>query len=227
MPITKLPLKKLIEFRRLTPRRKSTFSNNLKKPKKPSVGTGGDYWTRSLSAISTAFKNNDNSIIKERLDALLNDYASTSIKKTKVMYQRNIDILERYIGFDFSSWWSIPIDKFLSKPDSMSVIDIDGIPTQIRPHHIFTYEKNEDQCIGGIWFVTWLDGFKKGDLGIYSEALFRYLTINYPEDYIINPTSCIIVDASSMQVITYDQVLSGKIPSLIDATINDINKYLK
>ncbi|KJS07124.1 MAG: hypothetical protein VR77_02170 [Flavobacteriales bacterium BRH_c54] len=226
MSINKLTLKKLVEFRRLSERRKNTFTNNLKKTKEPNIGEARDYWNRSLSGISTAFKNNDNSIIKERLDGLLDDYTSTSVNKTKIMYKRNIDILEKYIDFDFSNWWSIPIKQLLSKPDHMSIIDMNGIPLQIKPHHIFTYENNGSECVGGIWFITWLEGFKKGDMGIYSEALFRYLSKHYSKDYTIDPSGCITIDVSNMQVVGYEEILNGKIPSLIDTAINDIKKYL-
>lgn len=227
MPITKLPLKKLIEFRRLTPRSKNTFSNNLKRPKKISIGSGGDYWIRCISAISMAFKENDNSIVRERLDKLEDDYALPSSSQTKTMRKRNIDILQNYVNFDFSLLRPSQDLEFLSRPSSMSVVEMNSLPIQILPNHIFSYGSEDDRKIGGIWFITWQEGFKEGDMGIYSEALFRYLTENFSEDFYINPSNCIIVDISNMQTVRYSEILDGYIPSLIDETINDINKYLK
>jgi hypothetical protein len=67
--IKNIPVKKLVEFRRLTERSKSTFANNLKLPKKPKGedSGGGNYWIRSISGISNSFKANDNTIIQEKI----------------------------------------------------------------------------------------------------------------------------------------------------------------
>lgn len=226
MAINKIPVKKIVEFKRLSRRSQQTFANNLRKPRKKSDGGGGDYWVRSNSAISTAYKHKDNSIIKERLDALEDDYALPSTKQTKIMRKRNIEILEKYVGFDFDPWWPASDLKFLSQPSDKAVIQMNSLPIHVKPNHIFTYDRNGRKSIGGIWFVTWLDGFKPSDLGIFSEGLHRYLTINYSGDYIISPASCITVDVSTVQAIGYDKILSGEVPSLIDATVSDINECM-
>ncbi|WP_299362152.1 hypothetical protein [Winogradskyella sp.] len=67
MALKKLPVKKLVEFRRLSKRRQLTFTNRLKSPKESS-SSGGDYWVRSISAISNAFRENDNSYINKKLE---------------------------------------------------------------------------------------------------------------------------------------------------------------
>ncbi|MDO6808878.1 hypothetical protein Q4603_09660 [Zobellia galactanivorans] len=140
------------------------------------------------------------------------------------MYKRNIDILTKYQNFDFSEWWPSTSLNFLPKPQS--ILEMHGLPIQIRPQQIFSYGAENNQSVGGIWLITWLQGYKDEDLGIYSEALFRYLSSYYSEDYIINPAACMVVDISKMKVIGYDKVIDGEIPSLLDASIAKIKAHL-
>ncbi|MCH2490859.1 MAG: hypothetical protein MK211_11985 [Flavobacteriales bacterium] len=222
-----VPIKKLIEFRRYSERRKATFVYNLKKPKeKKERSDGGNYWVRSISALSTAFKNDDITILKERLDLLKDDYEATDRKQTKVMYQRNIDILYNFEDYDFSEIRPANNLTFLSKPTDKSIVKINGIPLQVLPNHVFTYGDGDKPSIGGIWFVVWLDGFKIGDLGIYSEAIFRYLSKHYSKEYTINPRDCLVVDALGGKNVDYEQVVNGEIPSLLGLTTDSLRKLI-
>lgn len=226
MIINKLPVKKLIEFRRLSERSQSTFAKNLKILKKASSGDsgGGDYWIRSTSGLSNAFRDNDNSLIKEKIDAVSALYKSTKNELTKIMYKRNLEILHGFEGFDFSVWRPSDDLKFLTKQKiSLTIKDV---PIQVIPHHVFSYENKEKPTIGGIWFVIWLDSYKPGDLGIYSEALYRYLSFLYSKTHNVDPKYCLIVDGSSKEVTSYQHILDGKIPSLLQNTIDALNKYL-
>jgi len=112
-----LPVMDLVRFKRLTERSRSTFANNLKLPKKPkSSSGGGNYWTRSVSGISKAFKNNDNSFIHEKIESVSSVYDSTKSETTRTMYKRNLEILHNYIDFDFRTWRP-PIDlQYLDNP---------------------------------------------------------------------------------------------------------------
>ncbi|PIB23747.1 hypothetical protein BFP77_15665 [Maribacter sp. 4U21] len=225
MAIEKLPVKKLVEFRRLSKPRKVTFTNKLKVGRKPaSAGDGGNYWVRSLSAISKAFKENDNSIIIDKIEEVSDLYNLNQRSQTKRMYKRNIDILSKYKDFDFTQLRPTADLKFLSKPNS--ILEMGGLPVQILPQHIFSYGAENNQSIGGIWFIVWQDGFKPSDLGIYSETLFRYLSSYYSKDYIINPAACIIVDVTSLESISYKDVLNGEIPSILDDTMKSVKEYL-
>lgn len=225
MAIDKLPVKKLIEFRRLSKTRKVTFTNRLKVGKKLiSDGGGGNYWVRSVSAISNAFKENDNSYITDKIEEVSNLYDLNQRSQTKTMYKRNIDILDKYKDFDFTLWRPSADLKFLSKPHS--ILEMNGLPIHILPNHIFSYGENNNQSVGGIWFIVWQDGFKPIDLGIYSETLFRYLSSYYSNDYIINPAASIVVDIGNMQSISYDEILNGKIPAALDDTMKSVKEYL-
>jgi len=226
MTINTLTVKNIVEFRRFSERSKVTFVNNLKIPKKPKLddNSGGDYWIRSISGLSNAFKNNDNKLIQEKIDAVSSLYDSTKIESTKTMYKRNLEILHNYIDFDFSTWLPPTDLQFLGKPKI--ILTIKDIPIQVIPHHVFSYEDKEEPSVGGIWFVTWLNGFKSEDLGIYSEAIFRYLSLLYSDEYKVNPNYCLTVDTLGMKTVNYDQVLRGKVPPLLEATIDTLNKYL-
>ena len=223
MAIKKLPIKKLVEFRRLTKRSQLTFSNRLKFPKENDSG-GGDYWVRSISAISNAFKENNNSFVQAKLEETVELYNLNQRTQTKIMYKRNIDILEKYQDFNFETWRPTADLTFFKKPNS--TVEMNTLPLQIRPNHVFSYGDDNNKSVGGIWFIAWLDGFKTEDLGIYSEALFRYLSSFYSENYIINPASCMIVDVSRVNMISYNQVLNGEIPSLLDSTIDSLKRLL-
>lgn len=224
MALEKLPVKKLFEFRRLSKTRKVTFTNNLKVGKKPTSGDGGNYWVRSVSTISKAFKENDSSIITDKIDEVTNLYNLNQRTQTKTMYKRNIDILAKYKSFDFTKWRPTVDLKFLSKP--RSILEMNGLPIQVLPNHIFSYGLRNNKSIGGIWFIIWQDGFKPSDLGIYSETLFRYLSSYFSKEYIVNPAACIIVDLTSMQSISYKDIINGNITSILDDTMKSVKEYL-
>lgn len=226
MIINKLPLKKLIEFSRFSEYRQSNFANKLLVPKDKNTDDegGGDYWVRSKSGLSTSFKYNDNTIVKERLESLINDHESEANKKTKIMYQRNIDILHNYEDFDFSIWRPSLDLNFLPKPRAS--LTIKNIPIQIIPTHVFSYKEKDEKKVGAILFVTWLEGFRVTDLATFSDALFRYITFHYSTNYEVEPRFCLTVDAANKQTVGYHQILSGEIPSLLESSIATLKKYL-
>lgn len=224
MAVSKLPIKKLVEFRRFSESRQRAFASSLKISKESSASDGGNYWVRSISAISNAYKENNNALVQDKLDEVSNLYNLSQRPQTKTMYKRNIDILSKYKDFDFTEWRPSASLNFLKKPKS--ILEMSGLPIQIRPNHLFSYGSKGNLSAGGIWFTTWLDGFKIDDLGIYSEALHRYLSSYFSEDHIINPAACMVVDVATMQVVGYNKVLSGEIPSLLDSTILNVKRRL-
>jgi|SRR5579863_3294926 len=225
--INNVNVKELVEFRRLSERRRSTYINELKMPKIPKQDdeTGGNYWVRSISGVSSAFKANDNTIINERIDSLLTVYEPEENNKTKIMYKRNLEILGEYEDFDFSIWHAPGNVKFLTKPKQ--VISVKDLPLKISPQHVFSFGTKEEPKVGAIWFVIWLDGFQPGDLGMFSEAQFRYLSEIYVKQYTVDPNYCITVNVPSKEVVRYQQILDGKTPSWLDSTIDILKKYLK
>lgn len=101
----KLSVKSIVEFRGKTEKGKKKFATDLKLNKeKNSTEGGGDYWVSSLSAISNSCKSNDLQFINDKMDELKEKFENTEYKKTKTMYQRNIDILYNYEDFDLKKW---------------------------------------------------------------------------------------------------------------------------
>jgi hypothetical protein len=227
MALNHLTIKKLVDFRKLSERSQLTFANNLKIPIKPKVNedeSGGNYWIRSTSGVSTAFKENDTDVIRERIEALQTDYESNDNRLTRIMYERNLDILYKYEDFDFSIWYPTPSLNFISKTrESLTIKDI---PLKIFPHHVFSYGDKESPKVGAILFVTSIDGYELEDLGIFSEAVFKYLTEQHSKKYEVDPKFCLTVNTATLQAATYQQILDGKIKSQFVNTINTLKKYL-
>jgi hypothetical protein len=225
MMINKLALRKLVEFGRLSEKRQANFASQLKIPKiaAPTDG-GGDYWKRSTSGLSNAFKDNDNARIAEKIEAVVSVYQSATNRLTRKMYERNLEILHNYTNFDFAKLRPAGDLNFLTK--SKELLTIDDVPLQILPHHVFTFGKGEAVKVGAIWFVAWLEKFSKEDLGIYAEAQFNYLSNVYGNQYGIDPRYCLTVDILTMETVSYNQILQGKIKSLLQSSVDSLNKYL-
>lgn len=225
MTISTLSVKKLVEFTRFSDKRQATFAANLRVPKaKDPDDSAGDYWIRSLSGIAAAFKQNNNIVVKQRIEALAADYEKTTREQTKTMYKRNLELLHGFEDFDFAVYRP-PFDlEFLSKP--RNVLLVKKVPLRVNPHHIFRFTENEDHKIGSIWFMTQLTGFKATDLGIYAESLYKYVSLLYSNEYQIDPKYCTVVDVSGKESLNYQQILSGKVPRLFDKTVDVLNKYL-
>jgi len=223
--VNKIALKKLVEFGRLSEKRQANFANQLKVPKvtSPTEG-GGDYWKRSTSGLSNAFKDNDSTRIAEKIEAVVSVYQSCNNELTKKMYERNLDILHNYVNFDFANLRPVGEVKFLTK--SKEPLTIDNVPLQILPHHVFIFGKDEHVKVGAIWFVAWLERFSKEDLGIYAEAQFNYLSNVYAKQYVVDPRYCMTVDILTMETVSYDEILQGEIKSRLQSSVDSLNKYL-
>lgn len=219
----KLSISKVIEFSRKSEKSKLAFLKQHNKPKQPSNG-GGDYWASCISALGHAFKNNNNKFITEKIESLLGDLKNTPHKITKNMYKRNIDILYNFETFDFSKWIPIEQIEFLNKNSNYSIIDIAGIPIQVKPTHLFSFGEEEKNEIGAIVFVSKLDGYRKDELATFSDSLYRYLTTNYSDKYKVNPSLCIAVDSTNLNEITYSNIQNGEVKSILDKTLIEIKK---
>lgn len=214
-------IKNLIDFSRKSEKAQKTFVRQLNAPKTSTSG-GGDYWITSISALSNAFKENNNGVIKEKIESLFESKKGTSYKRTQTMYQRNIEILDNYENFDFSRW--LPNTEFtiLKKPRSMSTFLVADLPIQVRPSHVFSYYEKGTLMVGAIWFVAKLDGFTTKELGIFTESLHRYLKANYSSDYKINTDLCLTVDVVNQDELSYGTMKRSKIPFLLESTIEEL-----
>ena len=221
----KVTIKNLIDFRRKNEMTRITFVQNLKKEKKSDDSSGGDYWISCLSAITNAFRYGNTDLLEEKIDLLRDKIIYSQIQRIKNQFQRNIDILSTFQDFDFQHLKPNSDLTFIKQSKIKSIIDIKSFPVESNPSHIFSFSKNDSEEVGGIWFVAKLNGFRKTELGMFADIMYRYLEIHYSKDFYVNPSYCIAVDLFNGQEVNYSEIQNGDIPILIDSTIEDIKKY--
>lgn len=225
----KIRVKELIEFRRKSERSKITLVNNLKSNKKLEDDTspGGDYWVCCLSAIANTFRDNKIELLNEKINLLTEKIKTNGNKKIKDQFQRNIDILHNFRDFDFQDLKPNTELNFLTKPHHKSILNIKGLPIHVKPNHVFAFSKNDRKEVGAIWFIAKIDGFDKGDLGIFVDVLYRYLDQNFSKEFAVNTSYCIAVDVNKAQYVSYNELEEDRIPKLLENTIDEIKIILK
>jgi len=216
--IKNLTVKQIIEFRRKTLKNREAFIKKLNK-EKVSNESGGDYWISSTSAISRAFKSNNNEEIVRKINDLLTEIERTSYRKTKIMYQRNVEILHNYEDFDLNSLKPSNKIEFQKRPKILEIIEILKLPVRITPSHVYTYEKDGLKFVGGLWIACKLNGFSINELASYTEGLYKYLQKNYSNKYLIDKEYCIALDAFTGRYISYCEIESGLYTTISNSTI--------
>jgi hypothetical protein len=219
----KISVKNIVTFRSKSEKNQKSFLNSLDKEKGADSESGGDYWVRSLSALSAAVKQRNAEPVKKKITDISNDFTPGLTKQTRDMYTRNLSVLHNYENFDFENWLPINYD-IISKASKKAVIDIDNIPVQITPSQIFSFEEGDIKYIGAVWFLAKLKNFKKSELGVFAEALHIYLISNFKENYQISPKNCLIVDVLSKEEINYKMLLDKEIPALLRETLQNIRE---
>lgn len=223
----KLSIKRIIEFRSKSDKAKKSFATAIMVNKaKVETESGGDYWISCLSAINNSFKSNDVQSIIDKRNELEDKYKNTEYRRTKTMYRRNIDILSNYKDVDLKKWRPPKKTKFLKKHKEDSVLTIEGLQVLATPRHVFTFERNDIEEIGAIWFIAKLNGFKKDELGMFADILYRYLKTHFSKDYNVNAKYCIAVDVFTNAEVSYSQLEKGQISITLDSTLDAIKKLL-
>lgn len=224
----KIRIKELIKFRRKSVRARITLVNNLKlnQAMGNDRSSGGDYWISCLSALANTFKYDDTELLNEKIDLLIEKIKATQDKRIKNEFQRNLDVLYNFSDFDFHELKPNVKLTYLNKPTNKAILDVKGLPIQAKPDYVFTFSINSREEIGAVWFIAQLDGFDSEELGMFVDILYRYLVKHYSKDFFINASYCIAVDVNKVQRVTYKDIEEGKIPRLLDQTIDDIKKLL-
>ena len=222
----KVTVKDLIKFRGKNDRTKITFVNNLKQEKtKSDDDSGGDYWISALSAIRNTFKNDDINLLDEKIELLLSKIETYDDKRIKDQFRRNLEIVSNFKEYDFEHLKPEAEIEILKQKKYQSLLTIKGLPIEAKPCHIYSFSIDKSEEIGGIWFVAQLDGFKKSELAMFADILYRYLKKNYAKEYFVNAKYCIAVDLYNGQDVSYKDIQEGKIPVLIESTLDDFKKY--
>lgn len=153
-------------------------------------------------------------------------YENTEYKRTKIMYKRNIDILHASEESDLTQWRPTGEIKFLKKHREHSVLNIDGLQIQVTPNHIFTLRNKDTEELGAIWFIAKLNGYKKEELAMFTDILYRYLNHNFSEDYKINSQYCIAVDIVKGISLNHLQFRQKQTTQMLDSTIKEIKALM-
>ncbi len=223
----KLSIKDIIDFRGKSDRSKKTFVTNLKlEIEKKEIDSGGDYWVSCLSTISNSYKNNDSALINDKIYELENKFEVHENKNIKTMYERNISILYGFENFDFKLWKPKEEITFLKKHKSDFLQNIKGLQIKAIPQHVFSYESENVNFVGAIWFIAKLGGYQKDEIGMFTDILFRYLKNTYSKKYDLSPIYCIAVDTVNNISVNYRELQEGKVPLLLDKTIDEIKKLI-
>lgn len=219
----KLTIKNLVTYRNKSARARATFLLNLKKEKKKSNEEGGgDYWISCLSSIRNYFKHETPELLDNKIDYLFEKIKVTELKRIKDQHQRNIDIINNYKDFDHHSLKPNGEITILKQSRSNFILDIEGLPIEANPCHIYSFSKNGSDELGGVWFLAKLKGFKRSELGMFSEVMYRYLIKNYSKKFFVNPEYCISVDLFNGHMVRFSDLKNEKVPSIFDSTISDI-----
>jgi hypothetical protein len=216
-----LSIKNIIDYYGKSDRSRFTFLNKLNVDSFVNK-SARNYWHRSLTAISQAFKKNSNQIIIDRIEAISTDNVSTTIRQTKLMYERNIQILNNFKDFDFSFWKPLGKLDFLSQSEGLYTININGLQIKIFGDDLFYYKINDIKYIGGIWFVAKKNGFANEELVLFTDALYRLLKYNFSEEYEIDTSHCMAVDVVKVNAINYTQILNNEKSSKLDSLIEGL-----
>lgn len=223
----KLSIKNIVEFRGKSDKSKKKFATSLLLEKeKTDVEGGGDYWVSCISAISNSYKLNDLQSIIDKRNELKEKYEQTEYRRTKIMYNRNIDILSNYQDYDLNQLRPLGKVNFLKKHKDDSILNINGFQIQVTPQHVFTFQKDGIQEIGAIWFIAKLGGFRKEELGMFADILFRYLKTHFSKEYSLNSKYCIAVDVNNKYEISYERLEKREVAVILSSTLDEIKRLM-
>ncbi len=220
----KLTIKKLIEFKGKGDRAKKNFAAAIKlnKPETKSE-SGGDYWISAVSAIARACKEKDQQIITEKIKEVGDKMEASKVPQTKARLKDNIDLLSKYQNFDFKKW--APAGKLQLLKSHKAVLTIKDLLVETSPNVVFSFGK-ENKEVGAIWLIAKKQGFKKEEMGMFTDILARYLRNQHGKKHTPNPRYCLAVDVVNKYDINYTQLQNAEIPYLLNKTIDELKRLM-
>ncbi|MET3731629.1 hypothetical protein [Moheibacter stercoris] len=230
----KIKVKELVEFhRKLTEKSKKNFALKLKtripkeKKKTEEDSGGGDYWTTSTSCIYQVFKQDNKNLLDYKINDLTNRLLATDQKKTKSMYQKNIDIL---IAFkDFNHKDVLPNSNVNTEkiPRGKKILTIRGFPIEVTPQYVYSFQHKDKLYAGAVWLLPQKNGYKKSELSMFCEMLYRSLKENFSDNFQISTDNCVVIDTYNVQTLSYSEFLSDNYSQLIESTLEEIEKLIQ
>lgn len=225
----KLNAKKLIEFRRMSDKRKQTFVNNLKKPPKieeDKKGKGGDYWVSTTSAIGHSWENNDNQFVEDKIETLSEILETEERRLVRLRLQQNISMLENYVEYDFSKIRPSKLFDVKRVSPKTAPLLIKGLFIHALPNLVFNYKNRNETEAGVIWFAAYKNGYQTEELSVFAELAYRYALSYFRKKFVVNPFACIVVDVKSGKILRYSDVLREKPTGYVTPILNEINRFL-
>jgi hypothetical protein len=128
------------------------------------------------------------------------------------------------LEFDFES--ISPQATLKKEPLMENIFQIDQVPIQVRPQHIFSYKIGETSQVGAVWFVAKKDGYSSGELAMFSTAMYSYLRRRFSDEYTVDPEYCVAIDVSVVKEIRYSAIINDQVPNILQSTIQDLKSFL-
>lgn len=221
----KITIKELVEFGRKSDKSKKRFAHKLKtrtsNEETKKTNSGGDYWITSTSCILRVLKTDNKELYNQKIEELSTKLNSTDNPKTKDMFQRNIDILTRFLDFDLDLLPTMEYNiEAVSKQSQ--IVQINEFLLYANPKFVFSFDVNGQPTIGSIWLITKLNGYSKSEIGLFCEMLYKFLVRNYGENHQISEEHCIVIETFNGIKMDHSELSSGRIPFRIDNILREI-----
>lgn len=224
--MNKISIKNAIEFTKKSDKGKISFIQKLNHTSILKQKSGGDYWIRSLSAITKACREDNTEAIDEKIANIHAVMATSRRKQSLDMYKRNLDILTHFQSFRFDSLKPNSEITYLGGLKMNSIISTQGVPLQVVPSLVFKFDNNGVPTIGAILFIAKLDEFQNTDLAIICEALHRNLKSNYGESYEISRDYCTVFDVTYRTRLSHSGMNENKVSRQLNLILKEIKSLM-
>jgi hypothetical protein len=224
----KITIDNLIEYRRKkTDNTRFTILHNSQKEKVKKPGEiGGHYWVCCLSAVKSVFKTDDKNFLAIKISELASRIKKTSYERTKKRWRQSITILSNLNDYDFEGIKPVGEIHFLKKPSDKSILTINNLPVEADPTYIYSFVCKDFKGVGAVWFIAKKGGFRKDELAMFCDIMYRYLISNFSTKYEINPRYCVAVDIVNGQDVNYLELIDGHVNHLLDQTVGEVETAL-
>lgn len=183
-----------------------------------------DYWVTSTSTIYNVFKTGDDKYYDPKIEELFQKMSAPGLKNTTfLMYKRNRDILLNFKEFEIRDHRPKTL-KRQGIQAKQKILTVLNFPLYIKPTIVFSHQRKGKDEIGALWLVSQKDGFKKNELGIFCEALHKFLIKHFSDKFQISDDYCIAIDTVNAQSVTFKDLQNNKTMTSLDKTLEEMFK---
>lgn len=115
---------------------------------------------------------------------------------------------------------------FLIKGKLVHNLTINNLQINTVDKNIVLFEIPDSKEVGAIWFIAKVGGYKKAEIGMFTEILYKYMDKNFGKEHTVNPDYCYAVDVVSSSRVTYSELLKKEVPAILNRTIAEVNGLL-